>query len=196
MVAHEDRERVHPESIEQWRAWLADHHESSGGVWLVGWRTSDGGPRLRYEDTVVEAVAVGWVDSIKRVIDDDRSMLWFAPRRPASGWARPNKERVALLEEQGRMLPAGRRAVEVAKTNGAWSKLDDVENLVVPADLAAALAARPGAAEQWEAFPRSVKRGILEWIVQARTEPTRVKRVTETADKAERGERAHQWQRT
>jgi uncharacterized protein YdeI (YjbR/CyaY-like superfamily) len=91
------------------------------------------------------------------------------------------------------MLPAGRRAVEIAKTNGTWTMLDDVENLVVPPDLETALAAHPGAREQWDGFPRSARRAILEWIVQARTEPTRAKRIAETAAKAAVGERANEW---
>jgi uncharacterized protein YdeI (YjbR/CyaY-like superfamily) len=93
------------------------------------------------------------------------------------------------------MLPAGRRAVEQAKANGSWTLLDDVENLVVPDDLAAAFDEHPGSRQKWDEFPRSAKRGILEWIVQAKTAPTRAKRITETADKAARGERANQWTR-
>jgi uncharacterized protein YdeI (YjbR/CyaY-like superfamily) len=91
------------------------------------------------------------------------------------------------------MLPAGLRVVEIAKANGTWTMLDDVEDLVVPPDLEAAFAAHPGAREQWDAFPPSARRGILEWIVQARTEPTRAKRIAETAAKAAIGERANQW---
>ena len=102
-------------------------------------------------------------------------------------------QRVARLEAAGLMLPAGLQAIELAKANGAWTLLDDVENLVVPPDLEAAFAAHPGAREQWDAFPCSARRAILEWIVQARTEPTRAKRIAETAQKAAAGERANQW---
>jgi uncharacterized protein YdeI (YjbR/CyaY-like superfamily) len=83
--------------------------------------------------------------------------------------------------------------VALAKENGTWSMLDAVEDLVVPDDLARALAARPGARQKWEAFPRSVKRGILEWLVQAKRPETRDKRVVETATLAARGERPNQW---
>ena len=193
MVAHSDRARFHAETAQQWRDWLVENHEKTDGVWLVTWRTASGKPRLRYEDSVEEALAVGWVDSVANKIDDERSMLWFCPRKPTSGWARPNKERIERLERDGRMLPAGRRAVEVAKANGSWSLLDDVENLVAPDDLAAAFEANPGSREHWDAFPRSARRGILEWIVQAKTPPTRAKRITETAERAAQGERANQW---
>ena len=91
------------------------------------------------------------------------------------------------------MTDAGRAVVEAAKADGSWTLLDDVEDLIVPADLAAAFEAVPGSREHWEAFPRSAKRGILEWIVQAKTAPTRAKRIAAAADGAGRGERANQW---
>jgi uncharacterized protein YdeI (YjbR/CyaY-like superfamily) len=189
----DDREHVHAETREQWRAWLVEHHATSTGVWLVSWKTATGRPSVGYEESVEEALCVGWVDSKGGTIDDERTKLWFAPRNPRSAWARTNKTRVARLEAEGLMLPAGLRMVEIAKANGTWTMLDDVEDLVVPPDLAAAFDAHPGSREQWDAFPRSARRGILEWIVQARTEPTRAKRIAETAEKAASGERANQW---
>ena len=91
------------------------------------------------------------------------------------------------------MAPAGERMVEAAKADGSWSRLDEVEKLTVPGDLAAAFDRQPGSREQWDGFPRSARRAILEWIVQAKREPTRAKRVEETARLAARGERANQW---
>ncbi len=188
-----EREHVHAETRPQWREWLVENHANSTGVWLVSWRSATGRPSVGYEESVEEALCVGWVDSKGGKIDDERTKLWFAPRNPRSAWARTNKDRVARLEAAGLMLPAGRRAVEIAKANGAWSLLDDVENLVVPPDLQAAFAAHRGARENWDGFPRSARRAILEWIVQARTEPTRAKRIADTAAKAAVGERANEW---
>ena len=187
-----DRERVHPETVEQWRAWLAENSGVSDGVWLVSWKSGTGRPRMTYDEAVTEALAWGWVDSRAGTLDADRSMLWYAPRKPGSGWSRPNKERVARLVADGRMQPAGQAVIDAAKASGRWSVLDDVEDGVVPDDLAAALAARDGARAHWDAFPRSVRRGVLEWIVQAKRPETRERRVTETAERAARGERAHQ----
>jgi uncharacterized protein YdeI (YjbR/CyaY-like superfamily) len=189
----DDREQVHPETVEQWRAWLADNHDRPNGVWLVSWKRHIGKPKVEYEDAVVEALCYGWVDSTAGTLDADRSLLWFSPRRPRSAWSRPNKERVARLEAEGRMMPAGARQVELAKANGNWSLLDDVENLVVPDDLAQAFAAHPGAAEHWDAFPPSVRRAILQWIVQARRPATRAARILRTAEQAAVNERANQW---
>jgi uncharacterized protein YdeI (YjbR/CyaY-like superfamily) len=195
MAGLDDREHVHAERRAQWREWLVENHGTSTGVWLVSWKSSTGRPSVGYEESVEEALCVGWVDSKGGKIDEERTKLWFAPRNPRSAWARTNKERVVRLEAAGLMLPAGRRAVEIAKANGTWTMLDGVENLVVPPDLEAAFAERPGAREQWDTFPRSARRAILEWIVQARTEATRAKRITEAAAKAAVGERANQWRR-
>ena len=189
------QERFHAETREQWRAWLAEHAAEGRGVWLVTWKKDSGRPVLAYEDAVTEALAFGWVDSKGGKLDADRTMLWFTARKRGSGWARPNKRRIEALEAAGLMTDAGRRVVDAAKADGSWTLLDDVEDLVVPPDLAAAFDAVPGSREQWEAFPRSAKRGVLEWIVQAKTAPTRAKRIAETAEKAGRGERANQWTR-
>lgn len=148
---------------------------------------------MSYEDAVEEALCFGWVDSRPSKLDESRTMLYFSPRKPRSAWARPNKIRVERLTAQGLMRPAGLAKVEQAKQDGSWTRLDDVEDLVSPPDLVEALAALPPAAANWEAFPRSAKRGILEWIVQAKTEATRAKRVAETARLAQENQRANQW---
>lgn len=191
MGVYEDAERVEPASVEEWSGWLARHHADRSGVWLVGPRRA----ALRavdYDTAVVEALRYGWVDSVQRPLDEDRSMQWFAPRRPGSGWARSNKLRIERLEREGRLEPAGRAAVEAARANGAWSLFDEVDTLIVPDDLAAALAAHPGAREQFDAFPPSARRSILAWIVMAKRPTTRERRVREAAEKAARGERAGQ----
>jgi uncharacterized protein YdeI (YjbR/CyaY-like superfamily) len=186
-------DQVQPGSVQEWREWLAEHHIRPTGVWLVTWRAGSSGPRISYEESVEQALCFGWVDSKGRKLDAERTMLWFAPRKARSGWSRPNKQRVERLQAAGLMAPAGLAVVEAAKADGSWTLLDTVEDLVVPDDLAAAFDASPPARQHWEAFPRSVKRSILEWIVHARRPETRAKRVAETADLARRNERANQW---
>ena len=193
MAAGDDYERVEVASREAWRAWLAANHATAPGAWAVTFKKDSGGPYVPYEALVEEALAFGWVDSLGRKRDERRTQLLHTPRKPKSGWSRPNKERIERLSAEGRMAPAGLAAVEVAKANGAWSKLDDVENLVEPEDLAAALDADADARREWDAFPRSAKRGILEWIGSAKRPETRAKRVAETARLAAQGIRANQW---
>jgi uncharacterized protein YdeI (YjbR/CyaY-like superfamily) len=184
-------DRVHPETRTEWRAWLEEHHASSQGVWLVGWKASTGRARLTYEASVEEALAFGWIDSKGQGLDEERAMVWMSPRKRGSGWARTNKERVERLEREGRMTAAGRAVIERAKADGSWSLFDSVEDLVVPDDLAAAFADRPGSRERWEAFPKSVRRANLAWLVQARRDQTRRRRIGTIADLAARGERAN-----
>jgi uncharacterized protein YdeI (YjbR/CyaY-like superfamily) len=176
-----------------WREWLIANHASSGGVHLVSWREGSGRTSVPYADAVEEALCVGWVDSVAGKLDEQRGLQWFSPRRSRSGWARSNKERVERLIAAGQMLPAGLAAIEEAKRNGTWTMLDDVENLVVPHDLAAALDATPGAHAYWDAFSRSPKRAILEWIAQAKRPETRAKRIAETVENAARNERPPQF---
>jgi uncharacterized protein YdeI (YjbR/CyaY-like superfamily) len=186
---------INPLSRTEWRAWLEANHMRAQGVWLVSYKKATGKPRVEYDEAVEEAICFGWIDSKPARLDAERSMLWFAPRKPGTGWSKPNKERVVRLLAAGLIAPAGLVKIEAAKRDGSWNALDGVESLEVPPDLAAALAALPHARAHWDAFPRSAKRGILEWIAHARTAATRAKRVAETARLADKNIRANQWRR-
>jgi uncharacterized protein YdeI (YjbR/CyaY-like superfamily) len=176
-----------------WRAWLRVNHARPTGLWVVTWKKASGGSHVSYAELVEEALCFGWVDSKPRALDAKRSMLWLAPRKKGSAWSKLNKTRVATLTAAGLMHAAGLARVAAAKKDGSWALLDAVEALRVPEDLAAALAAHGEAARHFDAFPRSVKRSILEWVAQAKTPPTRLKRITETATLAAKNVRAHQW---
>jgi uncharacterized protein YdeI (YjbR/CyaY-like superfamily) len=184
---------VQPETLAQWRAWLQQHHARAQGVWLVSFKKASGKATFGYDEAVEEALCFGWIDSKPRKLDAQRSMLWFAPRKAGSGWSAPNKARIERILAQGRMHPSGQARLDAAKADGSWSALDAVERLELPPDLLHALAALDGAAAHFEAFPRSAKRGILEWIVQAKRPQTRAARVAETARLAAINQRANQW---
>lgn len=169
------------------------HHGRQKGIWVIFWRKASGQPDMDYDEAVEEALCFGWVDSKPRALDARRTMLWFAPRKPGSGWSAPNKQRAERAIASGRMTAAGLAKITAAREDGSWDKLNTVESLDIPDDLAQALRALPGAAAAFEGFPRSVRRGILEWIVQARRPDTRHKRITETASMAAQGRRANQW---
>jgi uncharacterized protein YdeI (YjbR/CyaY-like superfamily) len=181
------------ESRAAWRSWLEAHHAGTPGVWVVTWKKASGGRYVGYEDLVEEALCFGWVDSRSRGLDDARTQLLMTPRKPASRWSRPNKERIERLQAAGGMAPAGLAAVELAKATGSWTGLDDVEAGREPEDLRAALDADTDARRHWDAFPRSTRRAILEWITAAKRPETRQKRVRETAGQAARNVRANQW---
>ena len=186
--AGEDFERVEMRSRAEWRAWLAANHARAQSVWLVRYRKHHP-DHLAYGDAVREALCFGWIDSVPRKLDDDRTMVLMSPRKPGSAWSGLNKRYVGELEAAGLLAPPGRAAIERARADGSWTFLDDVERLEVPADLADALAAS-GAREAWDGFPPSARRGMLEWIKRAKQPDTRARRVARTAECAARGERA------
>ncbi len=183
------------ESRAQWRTWLEENHALSTGVWLVFYKKSAQKPTLTYDEQVEEALCFGWVDSRPQKLDDERTMLYFSPRKPKSGWARTNKERIEKLLAASLVMPAGLQKIEAARADGSWGKLDAVENLEIPSDLGVELQKYSEALKNFEAFPRSAKRGILEWIVQAKKPETRKARIEETARLAQENIWANQWPR-
>ncbi|HEX6422160.1 MAG TPA: YdeI/OmpD-associated family protein [Acidimicrobiales bacterium] len=185
-------ERIHPETRPEWRAWLETHHDTSPGVWVVLWRAATGKGRVTYDDLVEEAVCFGWIDGRANTLDDERSMLMMTRRKPTSAWARSNKERVQRLTAEGRMTDAGLRAIEAAKANGSWTFLDDVDALVMPDDLLAALARDEQAQRYFDAFPPSAKKMILYWIKSAKRPDTRRRRIADTVRLAAQNIRAPQ----
>ena len=189
MSALDDAQLVHADDRATWRAWLEANHATSSGAWLVTWRRRSGRLGLDYEAAIEEALCFGWVDSTAGRVDDDRGKLYFAPRKPRSGWAATNKARIERLLAEGRMAPAGVAAIDRAKANGSWEVLDSAERLVVPADLAAALDARPPAAANFAGFPPSARKQMLGWVALARRPETRAARIRQIADAAARNER-------
>jgi uncharacterized protein YdeI (YjbR/CyaY-like superfamily) len=186
---------THPATRTAWRKWLERNWSRRDGVWLVMWKQASGKAKMSYDEAVEEALCFGWIDSKPRALDARRSMLWFAPRKPGSGWSRPNKLRVERAIAAGRMTEAGLSKVEAARLDGSWAALDEIEKLSIPPDLAAALTRHDPAAAFFEQFPRSVKRGILEWIANAKKPETRSRRIEETARLARSNERANQWRK-
>jgi uncharacterized protein YdeI (YjbR/CyaY-like superfamily) len=142
---------------------------------------------------VEEALCFGWIDSKPNKRSSESFYQFFAKRNPSSNWSKINKDRVKNLIEQGLMTTAGMAILEKAKANGKWAALDDIENLVVPEDLEQSLLANNEANIYFEAFPRSVKKGILEWIFNAKTPATRNKRIQETVTLAANNIRANQY---
>ncbi|MDE2385014.1 MAG: YdeI/OmpD-associated family protein [Alphaproteobacteria bacterium] len=184
--------RVEISSRAELRAWLSKHHGQPQSIWLVTRKKPD--PRnVPYNDIVEEALCFGWVDSLPRALDEKRSMLRLSPRKPGSAWSKLNKQRVATLIASGLMQPAGLAVVEAAKASGTWDRLNEVEELHVPDDLAATLKKNKMAKGYFDLFPRSVKRAILEWILSAKKQETRASRIAETVSKAEKNIRANQW---
>lgn len=183
---------VHAKTRAEWRKWLQMNHSRKEGVWVITYKKASGKPHVSYEDLVEEALCFGWIDSKGNKLDEERTMLWCAPRQAGSNWSGLNKTRVGKLLAAGLMEPAGLAKVEAAKENGTWNALDKVEALEIPADLAKALSSNKDAKKHFDEFPRSAKRAILEWILNAKRPETRAKRIAETAELAAKNIRANQ----
>jgi uncharacterized protein YdeI (YjbR/CyaY-like superfamily) len=176
------------------RAWLEAHHHERESVWLVTYKKPSK-HHVPWSDVVDEVLCFGYIDSQPKLLDDERSMIRLSPRSEKSGWSGINKQKIERLIAAGLVAQAGLAAVERAKANGTWSMLDGATALEIPEDLAMQLDARPPARENFEAFPKSVRRAILEWISTAKKPETRAKRVEEAASKAQINERANQWKK-
>jgi uncharacterized protein YdeI (YjbR/CyaY-like superfamily) len=183
----------HATSRATWREWLAENGENEKNLWLIIYKKQSGTPSVSYDEAVDEALCFGWIDSKINKRDENSFFQFFAQRNPKSNWSRVNKAKVEKLINAGLMTPSGYKMIEIAQQNGTWTALDDVENLINPPDLQAALDANTIAKQYFEAFPRSVKRGILEWLLNAKQEVTRTKRITEIVTLAEKNERANQY---
>src|SRR5262249_23675301 len=123
-VPDESDNAIHLTARAEWRAWLEQHHTRPEGVWLISCKKGAGKPRVAHEEAVEEALCFGWIDSIQRTLDDERAMLWFAPRKPRTGWSKLNKQRIERLAATGLMALAGLAKIEAAKQDGSWHALD------------------------------------------------------------------------
>jgi uncharacterized protein YdeI (YjbR/CyaY-like superfamily) len=170
----------------EWREWLEKNHRSERSVWLIFYKKGSGIQSTNYAEALEEALCFGWIDSKANKRDDESYYQYFAKRKPKSNWSKVNKEKAANLIEKGLMTPAGFESIEIAKQNGAWSALDEVEELIVPPDLQLLFDSNRPAFENWEKFSRSVKRAILERILNAKRPETRQKRIAEIVELAEK----------
>ena len=176
-----------PTNSQEWRKWLEKNHEKKQSVWLICYKKSSDKPTLNWSDAVDEALCFGWIDSTKRSIDEESYMQYYGKRKPNSMWSKINKQKVEKLIADGRMTYAGFAAIETAKQNGSWTLLDQVEELIIPDDLEAAFSKHSGSKDFFLSQSRSIKKGMLAWIVLAKRNETRQKRINEIAKCAEKG---------
>lgn len=179
--------KVEVSSSKDLRRWLARNHKQSDSVWLVTYKASEGVKYLSREDVLDELLCYGWIDGVRRKLDDTRTMQLISPRK-TQHWAKSYKDRASQLIAAGRMAEPGLQSIKAAKQSGLWTFMDDVDALICPPDLLEAFKEWPAAAENFDAFPPSAQRFTLRWIKLAKTEATRAKRISTTAELAARGE--------
>ncbi|MBP9686857.1 MAG: YdeI/OmpD-associated family protein [Candidatus Doudnabacteria bacterium] len=186
-------QQVYSKDRATWRLWLGKHHGQKEGVWLVYDKNKASERALTYDALVEEALCFGWIDSTSGRVSETQAKIWVAPRNPKSNWSKSNRDRVVKLIKAKKMHVSGLVLVKLAKKTGTWDALVDVQNNVVPADLAVALAKNKKAQKHFDAFPPSSKCIILEWILNAKKPETRKVRITETVALAAKNVRANHY---
>lgn len=175
-----------PAGRQAWRKWLTENHDSKQAVWLVYRKKQSNLPTVTWSEAVEEALCFGWIDSLKKRLDEETFLQFFCKRKPGSTWSKINKGKVKQLIEQELITEAGHKAIEIAKANGSWTVLDEVEELIIPKDLEQEFDNRPGAKDFFTGLSKSVRKAMLQWLVLARQSETRQKRITEIASLAEK----------
>ena len=162
------------------RTWLLDNHETSPGVWLTLTRKGGAVTSLTWQQAVDEALCVGWIDGQGRARDTESSSIRFTPRRPRSTWSQRNVANVTRLAAEGRMLPAGWRAVEAAKADGRWEAAYAAQSEAeVPPDLAAAVAADPAAQAMFDVLTKANRFALIYRVGAVKRPATRERKIAE-----------------
>jgi uncharacterized protein YdeI (YjbR/CyaY-like superfamily) len=169
----------------QWCSWFEENHTRDRGVWVIVYKVGSSMEGLSYDDAVEEAICYGWIDGRMQSVDGDRFRQWFSPRRGNSIWSRLNRGRAERMMEEGLMVEAGYAEVEKARGNGMWeSAYTSREPPEVPDDLIEALMGDEEAWANWEAFSNSVRLMYTRWVLDAKREATRARRISEVVRRA------------
>ncbi|MEO1010694.1 MAG: YdeI/OmpD-associated family protein [Bacteroidota bacterium] len=163
----------------EWRMWLEKNHAESKGIYLIFYAVAHKKESMRWEEAVRVALCYGWIDSTVKSLGDGKRRQYFCPRNPKSVWSKVNKDHINELDAQGLMRESGWAAIQIAKENGSWTALDDVENGIIPEDLQKAFDKTPKAFENYQNFTKGQRKSYLYWLNQAKREETRNKRIRE-----------------
>ena len=179
-----DVEDYCPDDKNDWRKWLELNHNKKEAIWLIFYKKKSPNYNLSWSESVDEALCYGWIDSVKRTIDTEKYKQYFSKRKAKSNWSKINKDKVKILIEQGLMEEEGYKSIEIAKENGSWTILDEVEALVIPEDLKEEFAKYKGSMEYFDSLSKSVKKILLHWVVSAKRKETKQKRILEIVENA------------
>lgn len=192
-MSNKNEETYYPKSRSDWRKWLVKNHEIKQSVWLLFYSRKSDKNSVIWSDAVDEALCFGWIDSKKQKIDEFSYRQYYSKRKPDSTWSKINKEKVEQLVENGLMTKSGLKSIEVAKQNGSWTILDNIEELIIPKDLKKALESYKNAFEYFDSQSKSCKKMLLYWVASAKRPETRQKRIEEIAELASIGQNPKQF---
>jgi uncharacterized protein YdeI (YjbR/CyaY-like superfamily) len=168
---------------EQFGAWLEEHHETASELWVGLYKKSSGKPSITWAESVEQALRFGWIDGVRRSLDDESYANRFTPRRPTSNWSRINVAKVEELKKRGLMAPAGLRAYEARKPErtGGYSS-ERHEAAVLPPEFEGRLRANAKATEWFESRPPGYRKTAIHWVISAKKEETRMRRLQQLID--------------
>ena len=179
-------------SPQELRDWFDANHETATELWLGSYKKATGKPTVTWAEAVDEALCVGWIDSVRYSLDPEKSAQRFTPRRKGSNWSAVNIAKVKELTAAGRMLPAGRRAVEAARADGRWEVAYAAQSEAeVPADLAAAVAANPAAQAMFDVLTKTNRFALIYRLGAVKRPATRERKIAEFVEMLARQETPH-----
>jgi len=171
------------------RAWLRLHHADANELWVGYYKKASGKPSITWPESVDEALCFGWIDGIRKSIDDLRYTIRFTPRKPGSVWSSINIKRAEALIEQRRMQPAGLRAYQARKENKSGIYSYEQRSVDLPEPYSRLLKKNAAAWRFFQTQSSSYRRVVYWWIVSAKKEETRLKRLERLIALSARGQR-------
>lgn len=163
----------------EWYDWLLDNHDKHKALYLIFYKLETGVPTMRWEEAVKVALCFGWIDSTVKSLGNGKRRQYFSPRNPKSNWSTLNKKYITELEKSNLIQEPGWKMINLAKTTGAWTAMDDVENGVIPENLQQAFNQSPSAFENYQNFSKGYRKRYLSWLNSAKREETKQKRIAE-----------------
>lgn len=163
----------------EWRKWLHENHSTTKGIYLIFYKVENKEASMRWEEAVKVALCYGWIDSTVKSLGNGKRRQYFTPRKPKSVWSALNKRYIIELTANNLMHKSGLKIIKIAKQNGSWTALDDVENEVIPKELQQAFNKNKVAFTNYKNFAPSYRKGYLYWLNAAKREATREKRIAE-----------------
>jgi uncharacterized protein YdeI (YjbR/CyaY-like superfamily) len=188
MIKTGNFKKVDIKSKEELRLWLQENHKQTDSIWLVTFKKSQPDKYVSTSEVLDELLCFGWIDGIRRKLDENRTMQLISPRK-VEHWAKTYKDRVYRLIKEGRMHESGLNSIKTSKENGLWDFMNEVDHLIVPEDLSKALKNIDGATEFFTTINDSSKRFVLRWIKLAKTDKTRKNRIQRIATLSSKGEK-------
>lgn len=188
MINTNNFDKVEITSSQELRNWLIENHNQDKGVWLITFKKCEATKYVSREDVLDELLCFGWIDGIRKKLDEKRTMQLITKRK-VQHWSKTYKQRASKLIKQEKMHKAGFKSISISKSNGLWNFMDDVDNLIIPEDLQKELSKQKESLDFFNSINPSSKRFVLRWIKLAKTEKTRNSRIQKLVELSLKGEK-------